>query len=220
MSPPPVAKAQLMGSPIKAMATADPIKGAKEKYAPVRDAPIRRKETTNSTRLRPYPNSPSTQAPVASPMAGNGIPRDKARDMLTRPAASPLTAAMRTGSPNEIFRVKLLSSPQQRQAATTARALNLVPWTGPPSQAMTTAPKVKAAMPRTILVSRCSLKTDHAMPAVKTPSRVSSRDAVEAEMPTKPVMRSTGPSMPPVRIAPASQRQSPLPGKSLCRLNQ
>jgi hypothetical protein len=40
--------------------------------------------------------------------------------IFTAPATSPFAAAISTGSPAEIFRVRLLSMPQARQAAITA----------------------------------------------------------------------------------------------------
>ena len=157
---------------------------------------------------------------VKNVVGGSGIPKERARKVFTPPAVKPLSAEIRTGSPNDILRVKLLSKPQQRHAATTASNPCIVPATGPPFQAMVMAPAVKAAIPRTIRASYCSLKANHAIHAVKTPSRVSSNEAVEAEMEDSPVMRNTGPSMPPVSIAPVNQRQSPLPTRPLKRMKR
>jgi hypothetical protein len=49
-----------------------PMKGAVEKYAPVRAVPRRRRARTNKTRLVPYPRKPTTPAPRTAAGAGQG----------------------------------------------------------------------------------------------------------------------------------------------------
>jgi hypothetical protein len=57
--------------------------------------------------------------------------------------------------------------------------------------------------------SKLSRNANQASSAVKTASALSSSAAPDAGMRDSPHMSSTGPSTPPLKTAPASQRQSP-----------
>src|SRR5256885_12681786 len=75
---------------------------------------------------------------------------------------------MTIASFEDTWRVRLLSMPQQRQAATTSNA-----WgesEAPPGcQERSTPPTTMATMPSTMCRSAFSLKTTHAITAVSTP---------------------------------------------------
>ena len=118
--------------------------------------------------------------------------------------------AIQEASASATLRVRLLSIAQAKQAPNTARAghrrSNSTALSS--GQARTTAPATIASMPITIRASKFSLNTNQASSAVNTASALSSSDTPEAGIAARPVNRSTGPSIPPVTIAPASHRQS------------
>ena len=109
------------------------------------------------------------------------------------------------GSRPEILRVRLLSSPQQRQAA----VISSPPWesANPPScgSESKTLPRTMSAKPAPTRLSTFSWYTIHAIAAVATASRLSKRDAVLADVVMSPSSSSAGPSIPPARMAPPSQ---------------
>jgi len=66
-----------------------------------------------------------------------------------------------------------------------------------------------ASMPNAMRRSKFSLNANQASNAVNTPSAFSSNEAPDAGMPVSPNINSTGPMIPPAKIAPASQGHSP-----------
>ncbi len=114
---------------------------------------------------------------------------------------------MTIASFEDTWRVRLLSMPQQRQAATTSNA-----WgesEAPPGcQERSTPPTTMATMPSTMCRSAFSLKTTHAITAVSTPSTLRSKDAVAPDVSVRPHIRSAGPSIPPNSTAPRSHGMS------------
>ena len=102
-----------------------------------------------------------------------------------------------------ILRVRLLSSPQQKQAASTASAGQGLPSSAPSGTLISTAPAMMAIIPSATRRSTFSRKTNHASSAVKTPSAFSRREAPDAGMFESPNISSTGAAIPPVRMAPA-----------------
>src|SRR5260370_475889 len=114
---------------------------------------------------------------------------------------------MTIASFEDTWRVRLLSMPQQRQAATTSNA-----WgesEAPPGcQERSTPPTTMATMPSTMCRSAFSLKTTHAITAVSTPSTLRSKDAVAPDVSVRPHNRSAGPSIPPNSTAPRSHGMS------------
>ena len=71
----------------------------------------------NIPRLTPTPEKPVT-APAATRLAGGrAVPSHRAVAKFTQPATRPLIMAICTGSAEDSLRVRLLSMPQNRQAA-------------------------------------------------------------------------------------------------------
>ena len=89
------------------MATANiaPMKGANEKYAPVRAAPRYRNANTNITRLTPTPRNPTSADNADTATDGKTAPLNSAKAKLTLPANKPLVMAVKTGSADDNFRV-------------------------------------------------------------------------------------------------------------------
>ena len=141
-------------------------------------------------------------------VAGNFAPVASARPVFTAPAARPFHMAICDGSLPEILRVRLLSTPQQRQAAAMSSApserANL-PSCGNESK---TPPKRMTAKPAPTRLSTFSRNTIHAMAALAMASRLSKRDAALAEVVMSPTSNSAGPTTPPARMAPPSQGRS------------
>ena len=139
---------------------------------------------------------------------GNLAPMAKARPLLTKPAVRPFHIAICDGSLPEILRVRLLSIPQQRQAA----AMRSVP----PEMAIPSfrgsesriPPRTIRTKPVPTRLSTFSRKINHAIAAVATASRLSKRDAVLAWVVDNPNRRRVGPATPPARVAPASHGRS------------
>ena len=128
--------------------------------------------------------------------------------VFTKPATRPFHMAICEGSLPEILRVRLLSIPQQRQAA----VINSAPWesVNPPScgNESKMLPKTINAKPAPTRLSTFSRKTIQAIAAVATDSKLSKREAVLAETVISPSNKSAGPATPPARMAPASQGRS------------
>ena len=144
-------------------------------------------------------------------MCGTGgqfAPRRSAIAVLMLPAASPLSMAICTGSPAETFCVRLLSIPQQRHAPETASGPANPPHDKRPSHERTMPPATIASIPSAIRRSKFSRKTNHAMSAVNTPSRLSRREAPDAGVRVRPIMSINGASTPPKLIAPRSHGTS------------
>ena len=78
----------------------------------------------------------------------------------------------------------------------------------PPPHESTTLPATMSAKPSAMRRSTFSWNTNQARSAVKTPSRLRSRDAAEAGVVRRPDMRRIGPRTPPATIAPASHGTS------------
>ncbi len=136
--------------------------------------------------------------------SGNFAPNPRAKPQFTTPATNPFHMAIWDGSPAEIFRVRLLSMPQQTHAATMS---NTPPENAtPPSRGSDrrTPPIKMQTNPIATLRSTFSRKATHAMSAVATASRLRSRDAALPEVVMRPNNKSTGATTPPVKIAPRS----------------
>ena len=141
-------------------------------------------------------------------MAGSFAPTARASPVLTIPAVRPFHIAICEGSLPEILRVRLLSIPQQRQAAAMSSApleIARPPSCGSERKMLPTRISAKPAPTR---LSTFSRKMTHAMTAVATASRLRSRDAVLACVLNSPSRRSAGPATPPASVAPASQGRS------------
>ena len=141
-------------------------------------------------------------------MAGGLASVRRARTVFTVPATRPFHMAICDGSLPEILRVKLLSIPQQRQAAVISSA----PWesANPPSCGSESKmlPKTMNAKPAPTRLSTFSRNTIHAIAPVATVSKLSKREALLAETVISPSNNSAGPAIPPARMAPASQGRS------------
>ncbi len=141
-------------------------------------------------------------------IAGNFAPVASARPVFTAPAVRPFHMAICDGSLPEILRVRLLSIPQQRQAAVMRSAPSESanpPSCGSESKMLPTRMNAKPTPTR---LSTFSRNTIHAIAAVATASRLSKRDAALAEVVMSPSSSSAGPTTPPARMAPASQGRS------------
>ena len=207
MRTPAPANCQVMLSWKMAIASTAPMKGANEKYAPVRAVPRWRRPSMNMTRLTPTPRKPTNAPAPIKPALGSDAPSDRARTRLVEPATRPLIMAISTGSADESLRVRLLSMPQLRQAA----AMNRLPVSRlrpSPVQDSSTAPARMAAAPRMSCRSTFSLNTIHAIAMVARPSRFSNKDPEEALVCDRPNIRNRGPSMPPNTTTAASQGMS------------
>ena len=141
---------------------------------------------------------------------GREIPNAIAKPTFVTPATNPLMAAIWKGSDNDTLRVKLLSMAQHKQAPRIASGGQTDFTESNPDHDSTTVPATIAAMPRAIRLSKFSRKTNQARSAVRTPSALRRSEAVEAVVPNKPHMRSTGPATPPKATAPSIHRQSLL----------
>ncbi|MDP2794757.1 MAG: hypothetical protein Q8O25_11890 [Sulfurisoma sp.] len=102
-----------------------------------------------------------------------------------------------------------MSSAQAKQAPSTASAGHAVPKLASPGQASSVAPATMATMPSAMRRSKFSWKANQASNAVNTPSAFSNNEAPEAGMLARPNISSTGPTIPPATMAPASQPHSP-----------
>src|SRR4051794_17215303 len=104
----------------------------------------------NRTRLTPYPANPSASVPAKYGNVGNCAPSPTASAVFVVPATRPLIAASTCESAAEILRVRLLSTPQHRQAAVTASKPADFPegtaWVG---QASNSPPRKIATKPNT-----------------------------------------------------------------------
>lgn len=143
-------------------------------------------------------------------MPGRGLPNAKAKTNETDPAPKPLIIVMLCGFLAEIFRVKLLSIPQNIQAAITPKALTEnphPPWKSPVS-------KIPAAVIQKIAnqirLPMASLKNEAAIRVVATPSKFNNNEAVTAGVLRKLDINTIGAATPPAKIAPASQGRSVL----------
>ncbi len=103
--------------------------------------------------------------------------------------------------------MRLLSIAQARHAAATSK-LPVPMLPAPASSEASAPPATISAMPNAMRRSKFSRNTNQAISAVNTPSRLSSRDAVEAGVAARPSINRTGPATPPESTAPASQGRS------------
>lgn len=92
--------------------------------------------------------------PVES--GGNEPPDTRPMMTVAGPAIRPLSSTMWRGSDSDTFRVRLLSSPQETQAATIASGPKRLATEGVPDQARTAAPDTSATMPNAIRRSKLS----------------------------------------------------------------
>lgn len=141
--------------------------------------------------------------------AGSRSPWAKASMRFTLPATMPFIAAIQVASAKDTLRVRLLSIPHAKQAPSTTKAGKAPAKRASPGQLRTTAPVAMAAMPKAIRRLKLSLNTTQASNAVNTPSAFKSKAAPDAGMLFSPNINRTGPTIPPARIAPASQPASP-----------
>jgi len=130
---------------------------------------------------------------------------------LTGPAIRPLISTICSGSASDTLRVRLLSKPQAMHAPTIAMGPSKPDKLGCPDQESTIAPATRQAMPTAMRRSKFSWKMNHAISAVATPSSVRRREAAAASVRVNPVISRMGPTMPPVRMAPASHGNSRRP---------
>ena len=133
------------------------------------------------------------------------------------PATRPLIAVIWTGSPAKTLRVRLLSIPHAKHAPVMANPPQGKPVSGRPSHDSNTPPDAMAAITSAILRSKFSRKTNHARRAVRTPSKLSSNEAVVPGVEDNPVISKTGAMTPPKRMDPPSQGTSArINGASAC----
>lgn len=120
------------------------------------------------------------------------------------PAINPLKVTMRRGSLAEILRVKLLSNPQNTQAAATSRAPaeKPQPWELHDRKMLAAVMIMTAMMVRLLIASR---KNNPAIKAVATVSKFSNNEAVLAGVVLSPIMEKIGAMIPPARMAPINQ---------------
>src|SRR5262249_51068630 len=100
--------------------------------------------------------------------------------MLNAPDTAPLIAATWIGSPPETCCVKLLATAQQRRGRGVGRAPPGSPAPAPGARGGAAPPPTIGITPTRPGGSKFSGKTNHAITAVKTPSRFRSSDAVDA----------------------------------------
>ncbi len=170
----------LIGSFKKIMDTMAPINGASPKYAPVLAVPMCRSARTNRTRLIPYPKKPIKIEAAITAFDGSFAPIRIANKILVKPALRPFKQVICIGLAFEIFLVKLLSTAQKKHAP----AISKTPFDSfKPKEKSTerkTPPRIINSIPRKILLSKFSLKTNHAISAVKTLSKFKNNDVAEA----------------------------------------
>jgi len=94
-----------------------------------------------------------------------------------------------------------------RHAPTIAPLPQVAPSARPVHESSPAASTIAAA-PRPTRRSTFSRNTIHAMPSVKTPSRLRRSDADDAGVTDRPAISSKGPSTPPVRMIASSQGHS------------
>ena len=140
--------------------------------------------------------------------AGGCCPSNNPRMSEKVPATSPFQATMVSGSLAEMLRVKLLSTPHRKQARRIPNApsekLN-PPWKLVERKMLANViAKMAVSAPRLI----DSWKKNKAMSVVPTPSKLSNKEAVEAAVFFKLIIRIMGARMPPEMIAPASHPAS------------
>jgi hypothetical protein len=115
-----------------------------------------------------------------------------------------------TGFLIEMFRVRLLSMPQQIIESVTSKGpsrLNLLRLESQVRNTPAVAMQVNASHN---LFPAFSLKKITAMIAVKTPSRLRSNDVAKPDMRLNPIMRQIGAIIPPDSVAPKSQGTSSI----------
>src|SRR5665647_64621 len=139
---------------------------------------------------------------------GQVAPKANAKARLTEPATSPLTEAIHVASGDDTCRVRLLSTPQAKQAPSTANVGHNPSKIISPGQLKITAPATIAVIPKAIRQLKFSLKKNHASRAVNTLSAFNNNDALDAGIPVSPSISNTGPKIPPVNIAPANHGTS------------
>src|SRR5689334_17007637 len=124
------------------------------------------------------------------------------------PATSPFQATIVNGSLAAMLRVKLLSTPQRKHASKIPSAPSEKrnpPWELVERKILASVIAKIAASARRLIDSR---KKNNAISVVPTPSKLSSKDAVEAGVFFKLIIRMIGARMPPEMIAPASHGTS------------
>src|SRR5215212_9057425 len=101
----------------------------------------------NRAKLTPYPMKPTNPANSEAERLGNVPPAQRPRARLTGPAMTPFNSTICSGSDNDTFRVKLLSSAQAAQAPQTARGPSKDANDGVPDHARIPAPATMHNIP-------------------------------------------------------------------------
>src|ERR1041385_8247258 len=136
--------------------------------------------------------------------AGSCCPRKSPRRREKHPETRPFQATIVNGSFAEILRVKLLSTPQRKQASKIPKA---------PSEKPNPLLKLVERKMLAIVIAKIaanarrlidSRKNNKAMTVVPTPSKLSSSEAVDAGVFFRLIIRLMGARIPPEIIAPAS----------------
>jgi len=146
-------------------------------------------------------------AAAAAPMFGRVAPKRSPIARFVLPAMTPLRVAIWRGSLADTSWVRLLSRAQHAHAPAIANAPQVKP-TSPPCQETRTPPPRINARPIPTRKLNPSWKASQAMSAVKTTSRLSSKEALAAGVDRRPITKRTGPSPPPNTIAPDSAGNS------------
>src|SRR5882757_6615147 len=158
-------------------------------------------------------------AKLSTPSDGRAWPSNNPDPIFMAPATSPLRPAISMASLADTLRVRLLSMAQHRQARAIRTKPNEASPYAPGVHASIKPPATMQIIPDITRRSKFSWKMNHASSAVKTASRFSKSDAVDAALLASPYIRATGPTKPPKKMAPASQTQSARRGRLIedCR---
>jgi len=140
--------------------------------------------------------------------AGNACPVTSARITENVPAPSPFQATMTRGLRAEMFRVKLLSSPHNVQAARIPSAPGARPHCPLFSHDRRMLASVISPTAHPVLRPTASWKINPAMSVVATLSKLRSSAAVAAGVLRRLNIKRIGAAIPPADTAPASQGRS------------
>src|SRR3546814_20755510 len=124
------------------------------------------------------------RGPAIATALGSWGPGRTASARFVGPAMAPLTAASHVASVSATLRVRLLSSPQHRHAATIASAGHGDPKSAPAGTDRTIAPATIAIIQRTTRRSTFSRNTNHARTPVNTAYAVRPRATPDARLTT------------------------------------
>ena len=135
---------------------------------------------------------------------GSGLPIRNPAPMEITPAPNPFMVTITSGSFAEMFRVKLLSIPQNRHAIKTPRAPNDNPNTSLKSVERMTPAKVMQRIAHQARRLIDSLNRSAAIKVVAAHSKLRSSEAVAAGVYRRLNKSMMGAATPPVRVAAAS----------------